>query len=143
MPPRQTTPIWTVNYVLPFDCKSRFMRYNSVTEEQSKAFTSCATLEGNPLHPRETRSIVASIEEVRAQLASANDKASEVLGQLQGIGSGLEEAQAIISRTTEGSGQADVSEANTAFAAAANGINDVMNQVQAGISSNEAVMNRL
>ena len=61
---------------------------------------------------------MASIEEVRAGILSANDKASESLGALQQAHSALEQAQGELARVTEGSGQADVSEANSLLAQA-------------------------
>ena len=61
---------------------------------------------------------MASIEEVRAGIAAANDKASESLGALQQAHSSLEQAQGTLMRATEGSGQADVSEANGLLAQA-------------------------
>ena len=55
---------------------------------------------------------MASIEEVRAGIGQANDKAQESLGALQQAHSSLEQAQGLLQRSTEGSSQADVNEAN-------------------------------
>jgi hypothetical protein len=68
---------------------------------------------------------MASIEEVRAGIALANDKASESLGALQQAHSSLEQAQGALLRATEGSGQADVSEANGLLAQAVGSISEV------------------
>ena len=55
---------------------------------------------------------MASIEEVRAGIGQANDKAQESLGALQQAHSSLEQAQGLLQQTTDGSTQADVTEAN-------------------------------
>ena len=86
---------------------------------------------------------MASIEEVRASINLANDKASESLGALQQAYSSLEEAQGMLIRATEGSGQADVSEANGLLAQAVDSIQGVQQSVQAAISASEGVANRL
>ena len=86
---------------------------------------------------------MASIEEVRAGIALANDKASESLGALQQAHASLEQAQGALMRATEGSGQADVTEANGLLAQAVGSIEEVRQQVSAAISASEDVANRL
>ncbi len=86
---------------------------------------------------------MASIEEVRAGIALANDKASESLGALQQAHSSLEQAQGALLRVTEGSGQGDVSEANGLLAQAIGSITEVQQAVAAAISASEGVANRL
>jgi hypothetical protein len=86
---------------------------------------------------------VASIDEVRAGISAANEQANEGLGALQQAHSSLEQAQAALARATEGSGQADVSEANGLLAQAVNSIEEVRQQVSAAISASEGVANRL
>jgi hypothetical protein len=86
---------------------------------------------------------MASIEEVRAGIALANDKASESLGALQQAHSSLEQAQGALARVTEGSSQADVSEANGLLAQAVGSINEVQQAVQAAIQASENIANRL
>jgi uncharacterized phage infection (PIP) family protein YhgE len=86
---------------------------------------------------------MASIEEVRAGIAQANDKASESLGALQQAHSSLEQAQGELQRVTEGSTQADVSEANGLLAQAVGSISEVQHAVQAAIQASEGVANRL
>ena len=86
---------------------------------------------------------MASIEEVRAGIALANDKASESLGALQQAHASLEQAQGALMRATEGSGQADVTEANGLLAQAVGSIEEVRLQVSAAISASEDVANRL
>lgn len=86
---------------------------------------------------------MASIEEVRAGIALANDKASESLGALQQALSAVEQAQAALQRVTEGSSQADASEANNLFAQAASTVRDAQQIVSAAISASEGIANRL
>jgi hypothetical protein len=86
---------------------------------------------------------MASIEEVRAGIALANDKASESLGALQQAHSSLEQAQGSLLRVTEGSAQDDVSEANGLLAQAIGSIAEVQQAVAAAIQASEAVANRL
>ena len=75
---------------------------------------------------------MASIEEVRAGIAAANEQANEGLGALQQAHSSLEQAQGALMRATEGSGQADVSEANGLLAQAVDSIEEVRQQVSGG-----------
>ena len=86
---------------------------------------------------------MASIDEVRAGIAAANDKATESLGALQQAHASLEQAQSTLMRATEGSGQADVTEANGMLAQAVGSIEEVRQQVSAAISASEDVANRL
>ena len=86
---------------------------------------------------------MASIEEVRAGVAASNEKANEGLGAVQQAHASLEEAQGALMRSTEGSGQADVSEANGLLAQAVNSLEEVRQQVSAAISAAEGVANRL
>lgn len=86
---------------------------------------------------------MASIEEVRAGIAAANEKATESLGALQQAHASLEQAQGSLMRATEGSGQADVTEANGLLAQAVGSIEEVRQQVSAAISASEDVANRL
>jgi hypothetical protein len=86
---------------------------------------------------------VASIEEVRAGIAAANDKATESLGALQQAHASLEQAQGTLMRATEGSGQADVTEATGLLTQAVGSIDEVRQQVSAAISASEDVANRL
>jgi hypothetical protein len=86
---------------------------------------------------------MASIEEVRAGIALANDKASESIGALQQAHSSLEQAQGAVLRVTEGSAQADVSDANALLANAVGSILEVQQAVAAAIQAAEGVANRL
>jgi hypothetical protein len=86
---------------------------------------------------------MASIEEVRAGIALANDKASESMGALQQAHESLEQAQSALLQVTEGSNQADVSEANGLLAQAVGSIEEVQQAVSAAIQASEGVANRL
>lgn len=86
---------------------------------------------------------MASIEEVRAGIALANDKASESLGALQQAHSSLEQAQGLLMRATEGSAQADAPEATGLLAQAIGSITEVQQAVSAAIQAAEGVANRL
>ena len=86
---------------------------------------------------------MASIEEVRAGINAANEKANEGLGAVQQAHACVEDAQAQLMRATEGSGQADVSEANGLLAQAVNDLDTVRQQVAAAISASEGVAGRL
>jgi hypothetical protein len=86
---------------------------------------------------------MASIEEVRAGIALANEKASESLGSLQQAHSSLEQAQGALMRVTEGSAQSDVSEANGLLAQAVGSILEVQQAVASAIQAAEGVANRL
>jgi hypothetical protein len=86
---------------------------------------------------------MASIDEVRAGIALANDKASESLGALQQAHSSLEQAQGVLMRVTEGSAQADVSDANGLLAQAVGSILEVQQAVAAAIQAAEGVAGRL
>lgn len=86
---------------------------------------------------------MASIEEVRAGIALANEKASESLGALQQAHASLEQAQGALMRVTEGSAQSDVSEANGQLAQALGSIAEVQQAVKSAISTSEGVAHRL
>jgi hypothetical protein len=86
---------------------------------------------------------MASIDEVRAGIGLATDKASESLGALQQAHSSLEQAQGLLLRATEGSGQSDAPEATGLLAQAIGSITEVQQAVSAAIQAAEGVANRL
>lgn len=86
---------------------------------------------------------MASIEEVRAGISLATDQASDSLGALQQAHSSLEQAQGLLMRATEGSGQADAQEATGLLAQAIGSITEVQQSVSAAIQAAEGVANRL
>jgi len=86
---------------------------------------------------------MSNIEEVRAGIAAANEKANEALGAINEAHSKMEEAQGMLARVTEGSGQVDVT---TALGLAAQTVNDLEQsraQITALISESEGIANRL
>src|SRR6266568_313418 len=58
------------------------------------------------VHPQ-----MASVEEVRAGIAQANQQANESMAALQQASSALEQAQSSLSMVTQGSGQPDAEQA--------------------------------
>ncbi len=86
---------------------------------------------------------MASIDEVRAGISLANEKASESVGALQQAHASLEEAQGVLMRVTEGSGQDDVAEANGFLAQALGCVSDAQQAVKAAVAAAEGVANRL
>ena len=86
---------------------------------------------------------MASIDEVRGGIMAANESANEGLGAIQQAHASIEQAQGMLMRATEGSGQADVSEANGLLAQAVNSLEEVRQQVAAAIAAAEGVANRL
>lgn len=88
-------------------------------------------------------STMASIEEVRAGIAAANDQASQSLGALQQAHSSIEQAQGIMMRVSQGSAQADVSDVNGMLAHAAGSVIEVQQMVTSAIRTAESVGARL
>jgi uncharacterized coiled-coil DUF342 family protein len=86
---------------------------------------------------------VANIDEVRAGIAQANQKAEESLGALQQAQSHIEEAHQLLARVTEGTSQSDAQEAVSQLQQAASSINDVQQLVQAAVSTAEGTAQRL
>ena len=86
---------------------------------------------------------MASIEEVRSGITSANQKASESLGALQQAHSQLEEAHTSLAHVMEGSGQSDVQEANGQLQQAVSNLSEVQQLVRSAISSAEGIAQRL
>ena len=86
---------------------------------------------------------MASIEEVRPGSPAPTRARKESLGALQQAHASLEQAQGALMQATEGSGQADVTEANGLLAQAVGNINEVQQQVSAAIRASEDVAARL
>lgn len=86
---------------------------------------------------------MASIEEVRAAIAQAVDKADQSVKALQQAADLAEDAQALLSTATQGSAQGDVEQANAQFAAVVNGVSDLQKHLGAGISQAESINSRL
>ncbi|MBB3663196.1 MULTISPECIES: hypothetical protein [Prauserella salsuginis group] len=86
---------------------------------------------------------MAGVEEIRAGIAAANEKASASIAALQQAAQTLEEAQQTLAMATEGSAQEDVSQAHGLMAEAIQGITGTQSTIQACISSTEGYAARL
>lgn len=86
---------------------------------------------------------MASIDEVRAGIALAVDKAGDAQGAIQQAQSEMEQAQQALQRATEGSQQSDADEANNLFQAVISALAELTQSTAAGIQSAEGVANRL
>lgn len=86
---------------------------------------------------------MAGVEEIRAGIALANEKASAGIAALQQAAQSLEEAQLSLSQATQGSTQHEVSQAHGLLAEALQGINGMVSTIQAGISAAESYSTRL
>ncbi|GGM75210.1 hypothetical protein GCM10012275_52380 [Longimycelium tulufanense] len=86
---------------------------------------------------------MASVEQVRAGISLANDKASESIGALQQAATAIEQAQTAFAAAAEGSTQSDAEQINAMFAQALRGINEVQQSVSSAMSSAESYANRL
>ncbi|CCH27919.1 hypothetical protein ABZ816_06380 [Actinosynnema sp. NPDC047251] len=86
---------------------------------------------------------MASIEEVRAAIDQAVDKATQSQQALQQAADLAEDAQALLSTATQGSVQADVEQANGQFAEVVSGVSDLQKFLSAGISQAESINSRL
>jgi hypothetical protein len=102
----------------------------------------CAATQRHDVRGKEGRHM-PSIEETRAGILVANDKASQSLGELQQAHSSLEQAQGALAQATEGSNQAEASEANGLLAQAVSAIAEAQQTVSAAIRAFEGVANRL
>lgn len=83
------------------------------------------------------------VEEIRAGIALANEKASASIAALQQAAQTLEEAQLTLSQATSGSSQDEVNQAHGLLAEAMQGITGTQSTIQACISSADAYSSRL
>ncbi|MBK1785009.1 hypothetical protein [Prauserella cavernicola] len=83
------------------------------------------------------------VEEIRAGIALANEKASAGIAALQQAAQSIEEAQQTLSMATSGSTQQEVNQAHGLLAEALQGINGTQSTIQACISSAENYSARL
>lgn len=83
------------------------------------------------------------VEEIRAGIALANEKASASIAALQQAAAALEEAQQSLALATSGSTQQEVTQAHGLLAEALQGITGTQSTIQAGISSAESYSARL
>jgi hypothetical protein len=86
---------------------------------------------------------MAGVEEIRAGIALANEKASEGIAALQQAEQALVEAQQSLAMATSGSNQQEVSQAHGLLAEALQGISGMQSTIQACISSADSYSARL
>jgi hypothetical protein len=86
---------------------------------------------------------MASIEEVRAAIAQAIEKAGQSAAALQQAAELAEDAQALLSTAVQGSAQSDAEQANAQFAEVVSGVGDLQKHLGAGISQAESINSRL
>ncbi|UOZ08561.1 MULTISPECIES: hypothetical protein [unclassified Amycolatopsis] len=86
---------------------------------------------------------MAGVEEIRAGIALANEKASAGIAALQQAAQSLEEAQQSLSQATQGSSQHEVSQAHGLLAQALHDISGMQSTIQASISSADSYSARL
>lgn len=84
-----------------------------------------------------------SLQDVRAEIAAAVEKLNESLGATNQAHAAAEEAQGMLIRATEGSGQADVTNAVSMAAQSVNDLETVRAQLSACIGEAEGVAGRL
>ena len=86
---------------------------------------------------------MSSVEELRAQVAMANDRLSEALGQAQAVYSNLEQASGTIQQVMQGSAMADWSEGHGAILLALDATRTAQETTSVAIQSLEGIANRL
>lgn len=86
---------------------------------------------------------MASVEQVRAAIALANDKASESVAALQSASTAIEDAQRAFAAAAEGSAQSEAEQINGLFAQALSDISDVQGSVTAAMSTADTYAARL
>lgn len=86
---------------------------------------------------------MASIEEVRAAIAQATEKARASAAALQQAAELAEDAQALLGVALQGSTQSDAEQANAQFAQVVSGVGDLQKFLGAGISQAEGINSRL
>lgn len=86
---------------------------------------------------------MAAVEEVRAGIALASQKASEGIAAIQHASLALEEAQQALAQATQGSGQEEIHHATGMLAEALQSLGGVQGTVNASINSAEGYAGRL
>ncbi|MPY78626.1 MAG: hypothetical protein GEV04_09040 [Actinophytocola sp.] len=86
---------------------------------------------------------MAGVEEIRAGIALANEKASASIAALQQAAQSLEEAQQSLAEATSGSSQDEVNQAHGMLAEALQSITGTQSTIQACMSSADAYSARL
>jgi flagellar hook-basal body complex protein FliE len=86
---------------------------------------------------------MASVDEVRAGIGQANEKAKESFAALQQAISSLEQAQAALAAATQGSQQGDADQAKSLLANATRAIGEAQQSVTAAIDTADGYAQRL
>ena len=86
---------------------------------------------------------MASIEEVRAGIAAANEHANSALGAVNQAINEMEDALGTLMHAVDGSGQADATHSVASWAKAKDNLEEVRQQISAGISMAEELAGRL
>jgi len=86
---------------------------------------------------------MASIEEVRAGIAGANEKANSALGAVNQAVNEMEDALGTLMHAVEGSGQADATHTISMWAKAKDNLEEARQQISAGTSMAEEINGRL
>jgi len=86
---------------------------------------------------------MTNIQEVRAAIAKAIEKAGQSSAALQQAADLAEDAQALLSTAVQGSAQSDAEQANAQFADVISGVSDLQKRLSAGISQAEGINSRL
>lgn len=86
---------------------------------------------------------MAGVEEVRAGIALANQKANESIAALQQATLALEEAQQALANATHGSNQDEIQHATGMLAEAVQSLSGVQGTINASITSAEGYAGRL
>lgn len=86
---------------------------------------------------------MASVTEIQAGIAQANEQAKQSFAALQQAVSTLEQAQGMLASVTQGSSQSEAEDANRLFAEAIRSIGEAQQHVNAGISTAESYSGRL
>ena len=86
---------------------------------------------------------MASIEEVRAGIAAANEHANSALGAVNQAINEMEDALGTLMHAVDGSGQADATHSISMWAGAKNNLEEARQQISAGTSMAEEINGRL
>lgn len=86
---------------------------------------------------------MAGVEEIRAQIAAAAEKAQSGIASVQNAVQQLEEAQNLLMSATQGSSQPDAAQANAMISGAMQSLLDVQAAIQAGVNTAESYAARL
>jgi replicative DNA helicase len=86
---------------------------------------------------------MGSVEEVRAGIALANEKANESMGALREAATALEQAQSMLAEATQGSSQSDAEQAQSLLAHAVQSIGEIQSSVDQAIHTAEGYAARL